>query len=110
MTPWLSLAVAIVCEVVGTSALQASAGFTRPLPSLLVAAGYGLAFFLLSLTVEKLPVGVVYAVWSGAGVTLIAAIGWIFLGQKLDAAAIVGMALIVAGVVVLNLFSKISAH
>jgi small multidrug resistance pump len=102
--------IAIVAEVFGTSFLRAAAGFTRPLPTLCVVAGYGLAFFLLSLTVEKLPVGVVYAVWSGAGVTLIAAIGWIFLGQKLDAAAIVGMALIVAGVVVLNLFSKISAH
>jgi small multidrug resistance pump len=87
-----------------------AAGFTRPLPTLCVALGYGLAFFFLSLTVEKLPVGVVYAVWSGAGVTLIALIGWLFLGQRLDAAAIVGMGLIVAGVVVLNLFSKMAAH
>jgi small multidrug resistance pump len=107
---WLYLAIAIVAEVVGTSFLKASAGFTKPVPSIMVVLGYGLAFFFLSLTLEKIPVGVAYAVWSGAGVTLIAAIGWLFLGQKLDAAAIVGMGLIVAGVVVLNLFSKTAAH
>ena len=107
---WLYLMIAIVAEVFGTSFLRAAAGFTRPVPSLCVVVGYGLAFFFLSLTVKDLPVGVVYAVWSGAGVTLIAAIGWLFLGQKLDAAAIIGMALIVAGVVVLNLFSKMVAH
>jgi small multidrug resistance pump len=104
------LAIAIAAEVVGTSFLRASEGFTKLVPSLMVVAGYGLAFFFLSLTLEKIPVGVAYAVWSGAGVTLIAAIGWLFLGQKLDAAAIVGMGLIVAGVVVLNLFSKAAAH
>jgi small multidrug resistance pump len=107
---WLYLVIAIVAEVAGTSFLRASAGFTKPLPSLVVVAGYGLAFFFLSLTLEKIPVGVAYAIWSGAGVTLIAAIGWLFLGQKLDLAAMVGMGLIVAGVVVLNLFSKSAAH
>ena len=107
---WLYLAIAIVAEVVGTSFLKASAGFTRPLPSLAVVAGYGLAFFFLSRTLDTVPVGVAYAVWSGAGVTLVAVIGWLFFGQKLDAAACVGMGLIVAGVVVLNLFSKIAAH
>ncbi len=107
---WLFLAFAIVAEVVGTSFLKASAGFTRPLPTIMVAAGYGLAFFFLSLTVDKVPVGIAYAVWSGAGVTLIAAIGWVFFGQKLDGPALVGMGLIVAGVVVLNLFSKSAAH
>jgi small multidrug resistance pump len=107
---WLYLVVAIVAEVVGTSFLRASAGFTKPLPSLVVVVGYGLAFFFLSLTLDKVPVGIAYAVWSGAGVTLIAAIGWLFLGQKLDPAAMVGMGLIVAGVVVLNLFSKSAAH
>jgi small multidrug resistance pump len=104
------LAIAIAAEVVGTSFLRASEGFTKLVPSLMVVAGYGLAFFFLSLTLEKIPVGIAYAVWSGAGVTLIAAIGWLFLGQKLDAAAILGMGLIVAGVVVLNLFSKAAAH
>ena len=110
MIQWIYLAIAIAAEVVGTSFLRASAGFTRLVPSLMVVAGYGLAFFFLSLTLEKIPVGIAYAVWSGAGVTLIAAIGWLFLGQKLDAAAILGMGLIVAGVVVLNLFSKTAAH
>jgi small multidrug resistance pump len=110
MTQWIYLAIAIAAEVVGTSFLRASEGFTKLVPSLMVVAGYGLAFFFLSLTLEKIPVGIAYAVWSGAGVTLIAAIGWLFLGQKLDAAAILGMGLIVAGVVVLNLFSKTAAH
>ncbi|MFN5757416.1 MAG: SMR family transporter [Planctomycetia bacterium] len=110
MVQWIYLAIAIAAEVVGTSFLRSTAGFTKLVPSLLVVAGYGLAFFFLSLTLEKIPVGIAYAVWSGAGVTLIAAIGWLFLGQKLDAAAIVGMGLIVAGVVVLNLFSKTAAH
>jgi small multidrug resistance pump len=110
MVQWMYLAIAIAAEVVGTSFLRASEGFTKLVPSLMVVAGYGLAFFFLSLTLEKIPVGIAYAVWSGAGVTLIAAIGWLFLGQKLDAAAILGMGLIVAGVVVLNLFSKAAAH
>lgn len=107
---WLYLMIAIVAEVVGTSFLRGSAGFTKPLPSLAVVVGYGLAFYFLSLTLEQIPVGVAYAVWSGAGVTLIAAIGWIFLGQSLDPPAILGMGLIVAGVVVLNLFSKVGGH
>ena len=107
---WVYLAIAIVAEVVGTSFLKASAGFTKPLPSLAVVAGYGLAFFFLSRTLDTVPVGVAYAIWSGVGVTLVAAIGWLFFGQRLDAAAIVGMGLIVAGVVVLNLFSSSAAH
>lgn len=108
--PWIYLSIAIVAEVIATSFLKASDGFTKLLPSLAVVAGYVTAFFFLSLTLKEIPVGVAYAVWSGAGVTLIAAIGWIFLGQKLDAAAIAGMGLIVAGVVVLNLLSKATAH
>jgi small multidrug resistance pump len=107
---WLSLVIAIVAEVIGTSFLKAAAGFTRPLPSLVVVVSYGLAFYFLSRTLDTIPVGIAYAVWSGVGVTLIAAIGWLFLGQKLDAAAIAGMSLIVAGVVVLNLFSKAEVH
>lgn len=107
---WLYLMIAIVAEVIGTSFLRSSAGFTRLLPSLAVVAGYGLAFYFLSLTLEYIPVGVAYAVWSGAGVTLIAAVGWLFLGQSLDLPAILGMGLIVSGVVVLNLFSKVGGH
>lgn len=107
---WLNLMIAIVAEVVGTSFLKSAAGFTKPLPSLMVVAGYAVAFYFLSRTLDTIPVGIAYAVWSGVGVTLVAAIGWLFLGQKLDAGAIAGMALIVAGVVVLNLFSKVAAH
>jgi small multidrug resistance pump len=109
-TAWTCLVIAIVAEVIGTSFLKASSGFTKPLPSLAVVIGYGAAFYFLSLTLATIPVGIAYAVWSGVGVTLIAAIGWLFLWQKLDAAAIAGMGLIVAGVVVLNLFSKAAAH
>jgi small multidrug resistance pump len=109
-TAWVYLVIAIVAEVVGTSFLKASAGFTKPLPSLMVAVGYGAAFYFLSLTLTTIPVGIAYAVWSGVGVTLIAAIGWLFLEQKLDAAAVAGMGLIVAGVVVLNLCSKAAPH
>ena len=109
-TAWVFLVLAIVAEVIGTSFLRASAGFTKPLPSVMVVLGYGAAFYFLSLTLTAIPIGIAYAVWSGVGVTLIASIGWLFLGQKLDAAAIAGMGLIVAGVVVLNLFSKAAAH
>ena len=106
MKPWLFLAGAIVCEVIGTSALKASEGFSRLLPTLVVVIGYGIAFYLLSLTLRSIPVGVAYAVWSGAGVALIALIGWLVFGQRLDAPALVGIGLIVAGVLVLNLFSR----
>ena len=107
---WIFLAIAIVAEVVGTSFLKAAAGFTKPLPSLMVVAGYGTAFLFLSMTLDRIPVGVAYAIWSGAGVTLIALIGWLAFGQKLDAAAVLGMGLIIGGVVVLNLLSKAGAH
>jgi small multidrug resistance pump len=110
MQQWLFLSIAIVSEVMATSALKASAGFTRPLPSLVVVVGYGVAFYFLSLTLKTVPVGVAYAIWSGAGVALIALVGWAFLGQRLDAPAISGLALIVAGVVVINVFSKTVSH
>jgi small multidrug resistance pump len=108
--PWIQLAVAIIAEVIGTTCLKLSAGLTKPLPTLGVAVAYGLSFWFLSRTLDTIPVGVAYAIWSGAGVTLIAAIGWALLGQKLDVAAFVGMGLIVAGVVVLNIFSRTAAH
>ena len=110
MQQWLFLSIAIVSEVMATSALKASAGFTRPLPSLVVVVGYGVAFYFLSLTLKTVPVGVAYAFWSGAGVALIALVGWAFLGQRLDAPAILGLALIVAGVVVINVFSRTVSH
>jgi len=108
--PWVLLAAAIVAEVIATSALKSSDGFSRLWPSLLVVAGYGAAFFLLSLTLRAIPVGIAYAVWSGVGIVLVAAIAWLVHGQRLDAPAMLGMALIVAGVVVLNVFSKALAH
>jgi len=110
MRTWLYLSTAIIAEVIGTSALKASDGFTRLWPSLLVIAGYTIAFFFLSLTLRTIPVGIVYAIWSGVGVALITLIGWVLFNQKLDAAGVLGILLIVAGVVVLNVFSKISVH
>ncbi len=104
------LAIAIACEVIATSALKATDGFTRLWPSLVTLVGYGISFYFLSLTLRTIPVGIVYAVWSGAGVVLIAAIGWIHFRQSLDAAALIGLGLIVAGVLVVNLFSKTIAH
>lgn len=110
MQQWLFLSVAILSEVIGTSALKASEGFSKLVPSLVVVVGYGIAFYFLSLTLRTMPVGVAYAVWSGVGVALISLAGWWLYGQRLDAAAIVGICLIVAGVVVLNAFSKAGAH
>jgi small multidrug resistance pump len=110
MMHWLILAVAIVVEVIATTALKSSDGFTRLWPSLLAVAGYGTAIYLLSLTLETIPVGIVYAVWSGVGIVLIALAATLFLGQRLDAPAMLGMALIVSGVVVIHLFSQVSVH
>ena len=110
MKAWLFLAVAIIAEVVATSSLRASAGFTKFWPSLIVVSGYAIAFYFLSLTLKTIPVGIAYAVWAGLGIVLISLAGWLILGQKLDAASVAGMVLIVAGVVVINLFSKTSVH
>jgi small multidrug resistance pump len=107
---WLYLAVAILSEVFGTTCLKASDGFTRPWPSLGVVAGYGVAFVFLSFTLRTMPVGVAYAVWSGVGVAAITVIGWLRFGQALDRPALFGIALIVAGVVVLNGFSRTAVH
>ena len=107
--PWLLLGTAIVAEGIGTSALKASAGFTRLGPSLVVVAG-GVAFYLLSLTLRHAPAGVAYAAWSGLGIVLIAAVGWLFYGQRLDAPALIGMALIVVGVLLMNLSSTSAGH
>lgn len=106
MNSWAFLLVAIVAEVIATSALKASNGFTRLWPSLLVLAGYSLSFYSLSITLRTIPVGVVYAIWSGLGIILITTVARVLFHQKLDAAALAGMALIIAGVIVMNLFSK----
>jgi small multidrug resistance pump len=107
---WLFLSIAIAAEVIATSALKAADGFTRLGPSLVVIAGYGIAFYFLSLALRGIPVGVAYAVWSGVGIVLISAIGWFAFGQRLDAAAVLGIGLIMAGVIVLNVFSRSTVH
>jgi small multidrug resistance pump len=107
---YLYLFVAIIAEVVATSALARSDGFTRLWPTLIAAVGYGLAFYLLSLVTRTVPVGIVYAVWSGAGIVLVAAAGWLLFGQKLDLPAIIGLVMIVAGVLIINLVSKSVSH
>jgi small multidrug resistance pump len=102
---WLYLGIAIVSEVIGTSALKFADGFTRLLPSLVVVVSYAISFYLLSLTLRSIPVGVVYAVWSGVGIVFLALIGTFVFKQNLDTPAIIGILLILAGVLVINLFS-----
>lgn len=101
---YLLLAAAIAAEVIATSALRASAQFTRFWPSVLVVGGYLVAFYMLSIVVRVLPTGVVYAVWAGLGIVLVAVVG-VFLGQRLDLPAVLGIAMIIGGVLVINLFS-----
>jgi len=107
---WIYLSIAIVAEVIATTALKYTDGFTRLLPSGVVLAGYGIAFYLLSKIVLLLPLAVTYAIWSGAGIALVGIVGWIWLGQKLDLAAMLGIALIIAGVLVINVFSSTISH
>ncbi len=107
---YLYLFVAIIFEVVATTALKQTDGFTRLIPSLVTVLGYALAFYFLALTLRTMPVGIVYAIWSGAGIILITAIGWILFRQALDLPALVGMGLILAGVLVINLFSRSVVH
>jgi small multidrug resistance pump len=104
------LAIAIVAEVIATSALRASDGFSRLWPTLIVVLGYGIAFYGLSLTLKTMPVGIVYAIWSGAGIVLITLVAIVLYRQVPDWPAILGLLLIISGVVVLNLFSKMQAH
>ncbi len=103
---YLYLAIAIVAEVIGTSFLKLSDGFTRLVPSAITVLAYGLAFYFLALALRTVSTGVAYAIWSGAGIVLITAVAWVFQGQRLDWAALAGMGLIVAGVAVMFLFSK----
>lgn len=110
MLAWAILACAIVSEVIATSALRSSDGFTRLWPSLVVIVGYGTAFYCLSIVMKTLPVGVIYAIWSGVGIVLIALVGWLVFGQRLDWPAILGLTLIIAGVLVIQLFSRTVGH
>lgn len=110
MNAWIALALAIVAEVIATSALKSSEGFSRLWPSLLVIVGYAAAFYFLAATLKHIPVGVAYAVWSGAGTVLITLVGvWLF-RQRIDLVGMIGIGLIIAGVLVLNLFSTSTVH
>jgi small multidrug resistance pump len=104
------LILAILTETIGTTALQASQQFTRLGPSLVVVAGYGLSFYLLALALKTIPVGIAYAIWSGLGIVFIAMIGLLVFGQKLDMPALLGMAMILAGILVIHLFSGTAPH
>lgn len=107
---YFMLATAIVAEVIATTAMKQSEGFSRLPWTILTVIGYGVAFYFLSQTLKEIPTGIAYAVWSGAGIVLITAAAWVFQGQKPDLAALSGMALIISGVVVMNVFSRMSAH
>lgn len=106
---YLFLTIAIIAEVIATSALKASQGFSVLIPSIITILGYGVALFFLSLTLKTIPVGIAYAIWSGAGIVLISMVGWIFFKQHLDLAAIIGLGLMLAGIIVINVFSN-STH
>jgi small multidrug resistance pump len=108
--PYLILALAILAETIGTTALQASQQFTKPLPSLIVVIGYAAAFYLLSIVLKTFPVGIAYALWSGLGIVFIAAIGFVAFGQRLDWPAVFGITLILTGIIVINVFSKTATH
>ncbi len=106
----LALAIAIVFEVVGTSLLPKTEQFSKPGLTLLVLGSYAIAFFMLAVTVKSVPVGVAYAIWCGAGIVLVAMIGWLWHGQQLDLPAILGIGMILAGTLVVQLFSKVASH
>ena len=110
MNHWLALAIAISGEVIATSALKASNEFTRLIPSIIVVVGYGTAFYFMAISMRVLPVGIMYAIWSGMGIVLVSIIGWLVYKQTLDLPSMIGMGLIIAGVIVINLFSKSVGH
>ena len=110
MLGYLYLSIAIVMEVIATSSMKALDGFNKPLPLVLVVVGYSVSLFLLSIVVKTVPVGVAYAIWSGLGIVLVSIVALIIYQQQLDLPAIIGMSLIVAGVVVMQLFSKTTGH
>ncbi|MDS1139676.1 SMR family transporter [Pusillimonas sp. SM2304] len=109
-SPYIPLGIAIVAEVIATTALKSSDGFNRLVPSIVVIIGYALAFYCLSLTLKTIPTGIAYAIWSGVGIVLISLAGWVVHKQALDLPAILGLSLIVAGVLVVNVFSKSVPH
>ena len=110
MSNWIYLILAIISEVIATSSLKSTEGFTKLWPSIIVLLGYSAAFYFLSLTLDTIPIGVVYAIWSGVGIAAIAVVSVLFFDQKLDTASYIGMGLIIAGVVVLRLYSDASVE
>jgi small multidrug resistance pump len=110
MNHWLAITIAIIFEVMATTALKASNEFTRLLPSVLVVVGYATAFYFMTISMRVMPVGIMYAIWSGVGIILISVLGWVFYRQALDVPAVIGIGLIIAGVMVINVFSKTIAH
>lgn len=110
MPVYLILALAVLAETIGTTALQASQQFTRMGPSVLVVVAYSISFYLLSITLRSMPVGIVYALWSGLGIIFIAGIGWVIFEQRLDFPAVVGLGMIVGGIAVIHLFSATAPH
>ncbi len=108
--PYLVLMFAVLAETIGTTALQASQQFSRPLPSIIVVVAYGAAFYLLAVALKTFPVGIAYAMWSGMGIVFIAIIGFAVFGQRLDWPAILGIGMIMAGILVINLFSSTATH
>ena len=107
---WFYLVIAIIAEVMATTALKFAEGFTKLIPSALVVVGYAGAFYFLSKVLNQIPISIAYAIWSGAGVALVGIVGWVWLGQKLDAGALIGIGLIIAGVLVINIFSQSVSH
>lgn len=110
MNHWIALTVAIIAEVIGTTALKASNEFTQLIPSIIVVTGYGIAFYFMAISLRVLPVGIMYAIWSGMGIVLVSVIAWVVYKQNLDLASLVGIGLIISGVLVINLFSTSVGH
>ncbi|ORF36580.1 SMR family transporter [Snodgrassella alvi] len=110
MNQWIFLSIAILAEIFATSMLKLSNGFTRLMPSICSILGYIISFYSLAQTLKTMPVGIAYAVWSGVGIVCVSIIAWIKFGQKLDMPAIIGIGLVLAGVIVINLFSKSMTH
>ncbi len=110
MKDYFYLAIAILSEVIGTTALKASEAFTRPIPSLIVVVGYAFTFYFLSACLKSINIGVAYAIWSGVGIILITLLGWLIYGQAIDRAGAIGMGLIILGVIILNVFSDAVTH
>ena len=104
------LAIAIISEVIATSALRNSAEFTKLWPTVIMIIAYGSAFYFMTLALRTIPLGITYAIWSGLGIVLISLVGVLFYHERLDLPAVLGMGLIIAGVLVINLFSKMVVH